>query len=218
MPKSRFTACAIVLAVAAMSGVASPRAHAQAPTVAAQPAPATNSGFPPLESKSFDQYPSFVEFSGAASNNGGMQFTLRCGYLPVNGKLTPDPTLNDMSVLNTTSNSYTRYQNINGKSVLSGPDASIAGGKQVVVEVVEGDGSVRAKSCVADNSTDTISACITAQPLMTASQVSAEGAAVQKQCESFLQKASINPQLFDAAKTAAYKKKLEAKLAAVEAP
>lgn len=206
MKTCRFAAVAFLAAMVAM-----PLAASADPS-----SPPASGAMPALEGKSFDQYPSYIEVSGTAKGLANSQFDLRCGYSFSNGKVALDPTLNDFSLVNSTSQAYSRYQNIDGKAVITGPDPAVEGGKRVIVQVAEPDGTMKARNCALDTSTDTISACMPAKATMTVAQAKSKGEAVEKQCQAFVQHAQVEPTTFSAVKTAEFKKKLEGKLMALE--
>lgn len=182
------------------------------PAANADPPPA---GIPGLQGVSLDQYPSFIAISGTTQGMANAAFELRCGYTVVGGRVTLDPSLNDFSMIDSSSRSYNRCQAINGRLVVTTLDPA-AGGRRVIIQVTEPDGSLRAKNCMVDMSTDIIANCIPAAPFMPAAQVWARGNSIAQQCGTFVQQAKLDPAIFDAVQTDQFKRNLEGKLMVLE--
>lgn len=181
-----------------------------------------DSGLPHLQANDLKQFPSVIEISGTAVGGAAnTQFILRCGYVPNGTSLTSDATLNDLSLLNVSTQSFTRYQNIDGKPVISTLDSSTAapmGARQVLSQVTEPDGSTIAKSCAVNVETDTPLNCTRSNPFLTAGQAQQATQAVEAQCQAFLQQAlpQIQGGIYDAQKTQDWKTKLQQTMVMLE--
>lgn len=165
---------------------------------------------------SFDQYPSFLELS--ATNTDGTQSVLRCGYTAKDGHITVDTAFHEISVMNQAHKSYSRIQRLDGFMIATSIDPSGGGG--LLVELVEPNGTIRAKNCQNDEASDMIRACRSISPFTFVDQIKAGDQQIATQCEELIKQgmAQINPALADPQKIEQFKNGLRQKVNILAAP
>ena len=162
----------------------------------------------------FDQYPSFIEMSASGQNGG--EALLRCGYGQNGTAIVADPGYMETSALNP-AGSYTRYQRIDNKILLTIPAGNSG---RFIVEVVEPTGMTIAKNCQINTSNDTLLSCVAAQPFMTAQDAANQDQAAAGQCGDFFNKSlpQLNGFTYNQQKTNVFKNALRQKVAVLEEP
>jgi hypothetical protein len=167
--------------------------------------------------QSFDQYPSFIEFT--ASTPDGTQSVLRCGYAANGGAIVLDPQFQEISVMNQAHKSYSRIQRIDNYLIATSVDPS--GGSGMLLELVSPDGGpASAKSCQVNTTDDTIHDCRTVSPFTFVDQVKAGDQKIATQCAALLKQGGpqINPAVADPQKTEDFKAALREKVNILAAP
>jgi hypothetical protein len=167
--------------------------------------------------QSFDQYPSFIELTSAT--NDGARVVLRCGYSSPNSQsILLDPTFRELSILNEAHKSYSRIQRIDDYMIATSSDPT--GGPGLLLELIKPDGSVVAKNCQTDVSTDAIGNCHTIQPFTFANQVKMGDDKIAQQCTDMMRESGtkVNPSLASVPKTEAFKATLRQKVSILASP
>jgi hypothetical protein len=144
-------------------------------------------GGPPLQAKTLDQYPSFIEITGTANGvSPGSGFDLRCGLDYINGQIVFNG-YTDITFVNVATNAYARHQFIDGKVVVS-VFAPASNNQRMLIEVIEPDHSVRAKNCQVDLQSDLLQNCQAAPGFMSYEQASAWPSVTVQTCQLALAK------------------------------